>query len=204
MGERHNSICLGQAHPMWGVSVAAVSSALHLFGRDKIASPDSCPLITSAGARQSSVSLVQSKQAAQKSPLPHTSADGFARWVRLEQTIFYLEIICQLSILNFPTVRMISRFVFSWSTSVTFVCVKIELWVAEVWPILASSCLDTAACLYLVLLPDLEMEDKQCYSSSLIIKLTWHFCSLIHFHMEEVVRNSNGSSQRKKQYFMRH
>lgn len=64
MEERHNSICLGRAHPMRGVSVAAVSSALLLLGGDKIASPDSCPLITSASARQSSVPVVHGKQAA--------------------------------------------------------------------------------------------------------------------------------------------
>lgn len=44
--ERHNSICLGGAHPMWGVSVAAVRAAPLLFEGDKIASADSCPLIT--------------------------------------------------------------------------------------------------------------------------------------------------------------
>lgn len=56
VGERHYSICLGRSRPVWGVcAAAAVSSALHLFGGDKIASPDSCPLITAAGARQDCV-----------------------------------------------------------------------------------------------------------------------------------------------------
>ena len=49
---------------MRGVSVAAVSSALLLLGGDKITSPDSCPLITSASARQSNVPAVHGKQAA--------------------------------------------------------------------------------------------------------------------------------------------
>lgn len=38
--ERHNSICLGQARPRWGLSVAAASSALFLLVEIKIASAD--------------------------------------------------------------------------------------------------------------------------------------------------------------------